>query len=67
MIGYRARVYETLKKDHRWGETEELWNLEADTFFNVERPHYRDEAIKYGYPVFETADDAFEIALSLLK
>jgi len=34
-----------------------LWNLEADVFFDVERPNYKNEAEKYGYRVFETAED----------
>jgi 2-phosphoglycerate kinase len=55
-----------IKEDHRWGNTEELWNLEADSFFNVERPKYKKEAEKYNYPVFETADEAFDTALKLI-
>lgn len=50
----------------RWGETLELQKLEAKMFFENERPHYKAEAEKYGYPVFESADEAFEKALILL-
>lgn len=60
---------ETLERnlaDPRWGETPELIRLEAKTFFEVERPRYRAEAEKYGYPVFESADLAWAIALELL-
>ncbi len=57
----RDDVFERVKKDHRWGKTEELWNLEADAFFNIERPNYRKEAEKYGYKIFETADDYFSV------
>ena len=54
------------KKDPRWGATEELQRLEAEAFFNGERPHYKEESEKYGYQVFETPDEAYEVALSLL-
>lgn len=60
-------IFERNKKDPRWGETEELQKMEAEAFFNCERPHYKDEAEKYGYPVFESADDAWETVLSMLK
>ncbi|TAK57726.1 hypothetical protein EPO17_01210 [Patescibacteria group bacterium] len=55
---------ETLQRniaDPRWGNTLELQTLEAREFFFAERPRYRSEAEKYGYPVFETADEAFDI------
>ncbi|MES2471188.1 MAG: hypothetical protein V4526_03075 [Patescibacteria group bacterium] len=55
------------KKEPRWGKTEELQVLEAKLFFEMERPYYKAEAEKYGYPVFEKADDAFEDALKLLQ
>ena len=61
---------ETLKRnitDPRWGSTAELQELEAKTFFEIERPRYKDEADKYGYSCFEKADDAFEFALQLIK
>lgn len=54
------------KKEPRWGTTEELQKLESDAFFNGERPYYKEEAEKYGYKVFETPDEAWETALSLL-
>ena len=54
------------KKNPRWGKTEELQKLEADAFFNGERPHYKEESEKYGYKVFETPDDAWDIALAFL-
>ena len=53
-------------KEPRWGATEELQKLEAEAFFNGERPHYREESEKYGYKIFETPDEAWEVALSLL-
>ena len=61
---------ETLKRNienPRWGNTLELQKLEANTFFNVERPHYKEEALKYGYPTFERADDAIECCLDVLE
>lgn len=60
---------ETLERnmrEPRWGATEELQKLEADAFFNGERPHYKDGAEKYGYPVFETPDEAWATAIQIL-
>jgi len=54
------------KEEPRWGETEELQKLEAESFFYGERPRYKAEAEKYGYPVFKTADEAFEPTLEIL-
>ncbi len=62
----RESVYERVKKEHRWGNTEKLWNFEADSFFNVERPRYKEEADKYGYAVFETSDEAYETARKMI-
>ncbi|HEU5114410.1 MAG TPA: hypothetical protein VFT82_01430 [Candidatus Paceibacterota bacterium] len=50
----------------RWGNTKHLQELEADSFFTIERPQYQSEAKKYGYPVFETADAALPEALRIL-
>ena len=61
---------ETLARNRqipRWGQTERLKELEAETFFNVERPRYKSEAEKYGYPVFESSDEAFAYAVKLLS
>ena len=60
-------VFERNKKDPRWGKTEELQRLEANAFFHGERAHYEEEAEKYGYPVFETAEAAYDTALKFLK
>lgn len=54
------------KRDPRWGTTEELQKLEAGAFFNGERPHYKDDAERYGYPVFETPDDAWTTSIKIL-
>lgn len=59
-------TFERNKKEPRWGATEELQKLEADAFFNGERPHYKDEAEKLGYPVFETPDEAWATAVQIL-
>lgn len=60
-------VFERNKKDPRLGRTEKLQKLESDAFFYGERVHYKQEAEKYGYPVFETADEAYKEALKQLK
>jgi hypothetical protein len=66
-----GKSYEEILKRNiqnpRWGNTKELQEMESKTFFDIERPRYREEAEKYGYPVFETADDAFSMALNLLR
>jgi hypothetical protein len=54
------------KKDPRWGRSDYLQELEAKTFFYIERPRYKSEAEKYGYPVFESSDKALEYALKVL-
>lgn len=58
-------VLERNRKNPRWGKTEELQRLEAEEFFYGEREYYKKEAEKYGYPVFESADDAYKYALDL--
>ncbi len=55
------------KAEPRWGNTPHLQELEAQCFFNVERPRYKLEAEKYAYPCFENADQAFETAIKLLQ
>lgn len=60
------KVLERNKQAPRWGNTPELQELEARWFFEVERPHYKAEAKKYKYPVFESADEAFKKALQFL-
>lgn len=60
-------ILERNKQVPRWGATEELQKLQADSFFNGERPRYKDQSEQYGYPVFETADDAWTTALQILN
>jgi len=55
------------KQDSRWGGTEELQKLGAESFFYGKRPRYKAEAEKYGYPVFETADEALEPVIEILR
>jgi dephospho-CoA kinase len=55
------------KKDPRWGSTPELQELEAKTFFYIERPHYKEDALRYGFPTFEKADDAIEYCMNVLN
>lgn len=59
-------VLERNMAEPRWGSASELQELEAKAFFYNERPRYKAEAEKYGYPVFEKADDAIEAALQFL-
>lgn len=59
-------TFERNKKEPRWGATEELQKFEADAFYNGERLHYKDDAEKFGYPVFETPDDAWTSAIQIL-
>jgi 2-phosphoglycerate kinase len=59
-------VFKRNKEEPRWGKTEKLQKLEAEAFFYGERPHYKAEAEKYGYPIFETANSAFEQAVKLI-
>jgi hypothetical protein len=60
---------ETLRRniaDPRWGDTEELQKLEAESFFYGERPRYQAEAQKCGYSVFTSAEEAYPEVLKLL-
>ena len=63
-------VEETLErnqKDPRWSKLADLQKLEAEAFFNVERPLYIAEAQKYDLPTFKKADDAVEYCLNILR
>ncbi len=59
-------VLERNMADPRWGNTKELQEMEAKYFFGVERPGYTKEAERFGYQVFESADEAYETARALL-
>ena len=60
-------VFERIKKEPRWGKTEELQRLEAKAFFEGERIRYKEEAEKYGYKVFEDVETAYKEAIKFLK
>jgi hypothetical protein len=60
-------IFERNQKAPRWGRTKELQELEAREFFYDERPRYKVEAEKYGYPVFATPEDALPAARELLQ
>lgn len=60
-------TFQRIKVDPRWGETEELQRLEADAFFNIERPLYAVEAKKYGYSTFNGAEDAEAELIKLIQ
>ncbi len=60
-------IFERNKKNPRWGKTEELQQLEAETFFNCERENYKREAEKYGFKTFTNTDEAEKELLKLLK
>jgi predicted ATPase len=51
----------------RWGRTEELQRMEADAFWYGERPRYMQEAEKYRYRVFRTAEEAYPEILKALQ
>ncbi len=61
------QIFERIKKNPRWGETEELQRLEAGVFFNCERKNYKREADKYGFKTFNSSDDAEQEMLKLFK
>lgn len=60
------QIFERNMKNPRWGQTEQLQKLEAELFFNCDRPKYKEEAEKYGYKTFDNSDEAEEEMLKLL-
>ena len=65
-----ASYKETLErnqKDPRWSDDNaRLQEMEANMFFNVERPRYKEEAEKYGYAVFEDFETALQATRKIL-
>lgn len=61
------QTLERIRKEKRWSDDPILQEFEAKMFFEVERPRYKLEGEKCGYPVFETAGDAFQYGMSILK
>lgn len=60
-------IFERNKENPRWGKTKELQRMEAEGFWNCERPRYKAEAEKYGYPVFSDAKEAERKLLEILQ
>ncbi len=60
-------VLERNKRDPRWSHDAYLQEFEAKMFFEIERPYYKAEAEKYGYPIFEKADNAFDFFMKSFK
>ena len=60
-------IFERNKKEPRWGKTEELQMMEAEGFYNCERPRYKAEAEKYGYATFYDVKEAEEKLLKILQ
>ena len=60
-------IFERNKKEPRWGRTEELQRMEAGGFYNCERPRYKAEAEKYGYPVFSDVKEAEKELLKIFQ
>ena len=63
----REQTLERIRQKARWSDDPHLQELEADMFFNVERPRYRAEAERYDYPVFEDPNEAFAWAIHHLQ
>jgi dephospho-CoA kinase len=57
-------IFERLKEDPRWGETEELQKIESQRFVE-EAEFYKIEAEKYGYKVFDDSKAAEGYLLNL--
>lgn len=60
-------IFERNKANPRWGSTEDLQRLEAESFFNFEREFYKNEAEKYGFKTFTSSEEAEKELLSLLS
>jgi hypothetical protein len=58
-------IFERNKREPRWGKTKELQRMEAEGFYNCERPIYKIEAEKYGYKTFFDVKEAEEELLKL--
>lgn len=59
-------VFERCKNDPRWGKTAELQKKEAEWFFVHEGKIYKEEANKYGYKVFNSAEKVEKELLKLM-
>lgn len=63
----QEEIFQTLLKESRWGETEELKLLEASWFFNCERNHYQEEAQKYNFQTADTYEAARHALLKMIE
>lgn len=60
-------LFNRIKQSPRWGQTEELQRMEAKAFYQCEGKHYQQEAEKYGFPTFSSADEAEKVLVELIK
>ena len=51
-------IFERLKSDPRWGQTDELQTLEAKFFIEYDARFIKEQAAKYDYKVFDNYIDA---------
>jgi hypothetical protein len=54
------KVLERDRQSPRWGHSEELIHMEAESYFYGQRPRYKEQGEKYGYEICDTAVEAFE-------
>jgi len=59
-------ILERNKREPRWGNTEELQRMEAESFFYCERKWYKKEAEHFGFKTFTNSEDAEKELRSLL-
>ena len=68
LLGESERiVFERCKNTPRWGKTAGLQKKEAKWFFVHEGKIYKEEAKKYGYQAFESAEEAEKELLRLMR
>lgn len=60
-------VFERLKVNSRWGNTDELKRTEAKAFYNCEGIKYKNEALEHGFQVFTNVNDAEEELLRMIS
>ena len=61
---------EVLKRnveDPRWGNTRDLQELEAKTFWEIERPRYKTEAERCRYPTYRSPEEAYTSGIQMLE
>lgn len=60
------KTFERNKRNPRWGGTENLQRLEAETFFTVERPRYKEDGDRHGWRTFTSIEEAIGHCLSAI-